>query len=155
MNLKIVCVGKMKEDHWSAAQAEYLKRLGPLCRVEVVEVSAERLGGGVTDAEAMRREGERLLKQVPDGAAVIVLDRTGRQLSSEGFADLLRDTGGTGRTVVFLIGGAAGLSPEVLAASERRLSLSEMTLPHELARVFLIEQLYRAMSILHGGKYHR
>ena len=143
MNLKIVGVGKMKEDHWSAAQ------------VEVIEVTAERLGGSVSDEEAMRREGERLLKQVPDGAAVIVLDRTGQQLSSEGFADLLRDTGDTGRTVVFLIGGAAGLSPKVLVGSERRLSLSEMTLPHELARVFLIEQLYRGLNILHGGKYHR
>ncbi|MFH2063548.1 MAG: 23S rRNA (pseudouridine(1915)-N(3))-methyltransferase RlmH [bacterium] len=155
MNLKVVCVGKMKERHWTAAQEEYLKRLGPLARIEVVEVAAERLGGSVTDEEAMRREGERLLRQVPDGAAMIALDRTGRQIPSESFAEQLRKLGETGRPICFLIGGAAGLSPAVLQRADLKLSLSEMTLPHELARVFLVEQLYRALSISHGGKYHR
>ncbi|MFC1638702.1 23S rRNA (pseudouridine(1915)-N(3))-methyltransferase RlmH [Patescibacteria group bacterium] len=153
--LKVLAVGKMKEPFWRGAQEEFVKRLGPAARVEVVEVAAERLGGSVTDEEAMRRESERLVARVPDGAAVVALDKSGVQEPSERFARSLEEIGRDGTAIVFLIGGAAGLHAEVLARADRKLSLSEMTLPHELARVFLLEQLYRATQILQGGKYHR
>jgi 23S rRNA (pseudouridine1915-N3)-methyltransferase len=155
MNLKIICVGRLKEKYWSAAQAEYLKRMGPIARIEVIEVAAERLDSNVTDEEVMHREGERLLKRIPQGAIVFVLDKFGRQYSSKSFAQNLEKITSDGTTIVFIIGGAAGLHSDVSVHATHKLSLSEMTLPHELARIFLLEQIYRATQILKGGKYHR
>jgi len=155
MNLLIIAVGKIKEDYWLAAQNEYLKRLSPYVKLQVTEVSAEKLDGSVSDDEAMRREGERILRQVPEGATLIALDKSGRQFPSEKFSEMLEDVAGHGAPVALVIGGAAGLHASVLERAQKKLSLSEMTLPHELARVFLLEQIYRAVMIARGKPYHR
>jgi len=153
--LTILAVGKLKEPFWREARDEFAKRLGPYAKLDIAEVEAERLDGSVSDEEAMRREGERLLARIPDGAAVIVLDRGGKQMTSEIFAESVESVGADGTPIVFIIGGAAGLHADVLVRADRKLSLSEMTLPHELARVFLLEQIYRATQIIKGGRYHR
>lgn len=153
--MTVLAVDKLREGHWKAAAEEYLRRLPPFARVEVVEVASEAMTDTVTPEMSMAAEGERLLKRLPAAGVVFALDRRGKHCSSEEFARLIKDAGGTGATVAFVIGGAAGLSPEVLARVHKKISFSEMTFPHEMARVILFEQLYRAMTILAGKKYHR
>jgi 23S rRNA (pseudouridine1915-N3)-methyltransferase len=150
----MMTVGKLKESHWREAQAEYLRRLGPFMKIEVIEVEAEPFGGTVTAAQAMKTEGERILKRLPDDAFVVALERTGKEMSSVAFSELLTSEGDAGAHVVFVIGGAAGLDATVLARARRKISLSEMTFTHEMARVIMLEQLYRAMTIIAGKAYH-
>lgn len=150
----LLAVGSLKEPHWRDAQNEFLKRLSPFAKADVIEVAAEPFGGTVTAQRSMREEGTRLLARFPDDAYVIGLERTGRKMSSPEFAELIKTEGGTGRRVAFVLGGAAGLDPSVLAETQAKLSLSAMTFTHEMARVFLLEQIYRAMTILSGKAYH-
>ncbi len=145
----------MKESFWREAQDEYVKRLRPYVRLSVVEVAAEKLDSSVSDEEAMRREGGRVMKQIPDDTTIVALDKSGKQFASEKFSALLDDLAGDGTPVALVIGGAAGLHPSVLKRTQQKLSLSEMTLPHEMARVFLLEQIYRAIMITRGKPYHR
>jgi 23S rRNA (pseudouridine1915-N3)-methyltransferase len=155
MDIKLICVGRIKENYWRDAQAEFSKRLKPYMRLTIVEVSAEKLDGSVSDEEAMRREGERMTKQIPDGTLMIALDKSGKHFSSRNFSALLNDLAGTGTPLAFVIGGAAGLHSNILERTDKILSLSDMTLPHELARIFLLEQIYRATMIARGKPYHR
>ncbi|MBN1192598.1 MAG: 23S rRNA (pseudouridine(1915)-N(3))-methyltransferase RlmH [Coriobacteriia bacterium] len=154
MRLDIICVGKLKERYWQDAAAEYLKRLTPYARVEIAEVPDRDV---TADKErALEAEGAGLLRAIPDGATVVVLEIGGQARSSEGFAEWLETQGIQGRShVAFVIGGAAGLNAEVLSRADERLSLGPMTLPHQLARVVLLEQLYRAFRIMRGEPYHR
>ncbi|MDI6871804.1 MAG: 23S rRNA (pseudouridine(1915)-N(3))-methyltransferase RlmH [Bacillota bacterium] len=161
MQVRIVAVGTLREPHWRAAAREYLKRLQPYARVEVVEVKEEPLpemGMAAEEAAARRREGERILTALakPPRAHVIALDVHGQELSSEELAEYLAKLSLEGQSsVAFVIGGASGLAPEVLTAADFRFSLSRLTLPHQLARVVLLEQLYRAFKIIRREPYHR
>ena len=153
MRLTVVAVGRLKERWWADACTEYLKRLGRYAKTEVVEVPDRDIG---TDAKrAMRTEGEALLKALPDGARIVALDGSGTERTSEELAERLDSlmTGGTSH-VAFVIGGSAGLDTAVLERADERLSLSKMTLPHQLARVVLLEQVYRAFRIIRGEPYH-
>jgi len=154
LKVTLIAVGAVKEPYWRDGAAEFEKRMKPFYKFEVVEVAAEPFGGSVTAEQSMRSEGERILKRVPDGAFVVALERTGKELGSIELAELLRNEGEGGAHLVFIIGGAAGLSPEVLARATRKISMSKMTFTHEMARVFLLEQLYRAATILAGKAYH-
>lgn len=151
----IIAVGRLKEPHWREAQEEYLRRLSPSMRIDVVEVEAEALSATVTAPQAMRTEAERLRRRVPDGATLVALDRTGKASDSEGFAAMLEELGGRGEHLAFIIGGSAGIDPALLKEAHRRVSFSAMTFTHEMARVILLEQLYRATAILSGKPYHR
>jgi 23S rRNA (pseudouridine1915-N3)-methyltransferase len=155
MKISIIAIGKIKESFWRTAQGEYSKRLGPYIKLAIIEIDGEKLNGSVSDEEAMRREGEKILKYVPTEAIAVALDKSGKQFSSEEFSARIDEWGGTGELLVFIIGGATGLSAAVLARADKKLSLSEMTLPHELARIFLLEQIYRATMIQHRKSYHR
>lgn len=150
----IICVGKLKEKHWQAAQDEFLLRLKPHAKVDVLEVKAEAFGATRTPEQAMRTEAERLLGRLPADAVIIALERAGAECSSPSFSEFLKETGGTGSHLVFVIGGASGLDARVLASARKKISLSKMTLTHEMARIFLLEQVYRAMTILAGKTYH-
>lgn len=152
--ITFLTVGSLKEPHWRQAQDEYVRRLAPFAKTEVIEVAAEPFGGSVTADQSMRAEGERLLKRLPKDAVVVALERTGVTLSSVGFARMIEEEGGSGAHLVFVIGGAAGLAAAVHSASRRKLSLSTMTFTHEMARIITIEQVYRAMTILTGKAYH-
>ncbi len=155
--ISVVCVGRLKEKHFEAACAEYLKRLSRFGKVTVTEVPAEREPQDPAPAQlerAMDLEGERLLRQIKEGDAVVALTPGGQRHSSESFAQLLGNLTEKSR-VCFLIGGSLGLARCVLSLADLRISLSDMTFPHELARVMLLEQLYRAAKINAGERYHK
>jgi 23S rRNA (pseudouridine1915-N3)-methyltransferase len=154
MKITLVAVGRLKEAHWRDGAAEYLKRLRPYATVDVVEVADRDVTRD--EARALAEESVDLLRALPDGAHVIALDIGGEPLTSEGLADVIADHMVGGRShVAFVLGGAAGLTPSVLARADARLSLGQMTLPHQLARVVLLEQVYRAFRIMRKEPYHR
>jgi len=154
MRITLVAVGRLKEAHWRDAAAEYLKRMRPYATIDVVEVPDRDVTRDET--RALAEEGVDVLRALPDVAHVIALEIGGRRLSSEEFADEIADHMVGGRShVAFVLGGAAGLAPEVLSRADARLSLGPMTLPHQLARVVLLEQIYRAFRIMRGEPYHR
>lgn len=161
MQFTVLAVGNLREPHWQTAAAEYLKRLKPYARVEVIEVKEEplpELGLTAEEAAARRREGERLAAHLAKLSRphVVVLDVTGQPLSSEELADHLAGLALDGQSnVAFILGGASGLAPEVLNSADLRLSLSRLTFPHQMARVILLEQLYRAFKIMRREPYHR
>ena len=150
----VVAVGRLKG--WAAAGCEdYLKRLRRYFPVETIEVPEVDMNRHSRE-EVLAAEGERLLKRLPAGAHVIALDRErGKPISSEELAQKLSALGVSGRShVAFVLGGPLGLSPEVLQRADERLSLGDITLPHAVARIVLLEQLYRAVKIERGEKYH-
>ena len=150
----VVAVGRLKG--WAAEGCDdYLARLRRYFPVEVVEVLEEDMNRRTAD-EALAAEGQRLLKRIPAGTHVVALDRQrGRALSSEDLALKLDSLGVSGRShVAFVLGGSLGLSPELVGGADECLSFGPITLPHALARVVLLEQLYRAVKIERGEKYH-
>ncbi|MCX7781531.1 MAG: 23S rRNA (pseudouridine(1915)-N(3))-methyltransferase RlmH [Negativicutes bacterium] len=158
MRISIVTVGKIKEKYLSAGIAEFAKRLAPYCRLDIIEVDEERMPDTPSPAakeKTLTREGERLLKSVRDNSYLIVLDVAGKQLSSEDFAAKLDSLALSGQSdITFVIGGAFGLAPNILAAAKERLSFSKMTFTHQMIRLLLVEQIYRAFKISRGEKYH-
>jgi 23S rRNA (pseudouridine1915-N3)-methyltransferase len=153
--LTIASVGGLKEAHWKAAESEFATRLRPFAKLDIAEVAAERLGGSKTPAQAMAAEAGRLRARIRPGAFVVALDRTGKAARSETFATMLETEGGRGREIAFVIGGTEGLDAVIVGSADAVLSLSEMTFTHEMARIILLEQLYRAMTIIAGKPYHR
>ena len=158
MRITVVCAGRIKEKYLSAGIAEFLKRLRPFAQVEIREVHEEKMPDDPSEAEkeqVLRREGEKLLKLVPSGSYLFVLDVHGRAMSSEELASRIDGLGLSGRSnLAFLLGGAFGLSREVRAAADERLRFSQLTLTHQMVRVLLVEQIYRALKVNRGEKYH-
>lgn len=154
LKLRIIAVDKVRTAHFRDAIEEYLKRLGPYAKVAVEEVAPEAFGNSTEAAKAMQVEAERLRKKIPTGSFTISMDPAGKKMTSEEFASFLEREGGTGTEIVFLIGGTAGIDPELKKECRFSASLSPMTFPHEMARVMLVEQLYRATTILAGKSYH-
>ncbi len=159
IQVKLICVGKMREKYYTEAFAEYAKRLQAYCRLELLEIVEQRLPDRPSDREiaaALEREGQEILKAVPADACTVALCVEGRQMPSEGMAALIAERESSGRPkLCFVIGGSFGLAPSVKARADRRLSMSQMTFPHHLARVMLIEQLYRGFKINEGSQYHK
>ncbi len=153
-HLGIIAVGKIKEKHWRAAQAEYVKRLGRYTTPKVIEVK-DVVGRSVPDDVAMQKEGEQLLQNAANYHRRILLTPTGKLMTSEALAKFLRKEVQEYGRIAFLIGGPIGFSPEVVAQADGEISLSPLTFTHEMARVLLLEQLYRACTILAGEKYHK
>lgn len=154
LKLKIIAVGKLKESWWREAQAEFAKRLSPMAKLTVEEVEASPITASVNAAASMAEEGRRIIQRMPKEAWVATLDRVGKRIASEKLAELLAAEGDSGRELCFVIGGAAGLDKNVLDRADVSLSFSDLTFTHEMARVILLEQLYRAACILSGKKYH-
>ena len=156
--IRIVAVGKIKEKYLTEGIREFVKRLGPLCKLEIIEIDEERMPDEPSPAEkdkTLAAEGERLLKKVPASTYLIVLDVVGQPLSSEELSKKIAALGTAGHgDITFLIGGAFGLSPAVIAAARERLSFSRMTFTHQMIRLLLVEQVYRAFKIARGEKYH-
>ena len=157
--VRLICVGRLGEKFWAAACAEYEKRLSAYCRLEIVELPEQRLpqspSRGEIDA-ALKKEAALIDAKIPSGAALVALCVEGKPLSSERFADYLEGltVSGTSR-VCLVIGGSCGLADSVKQRAALRLSMSPMTFPHHLARVMVLEQVYRALNIAAGGKYHK
>ena len=159
MNISIICVGRLKERFWTEACGEYAKRLRGFCNFTITEVDEERIPDQASQAgirNTLEKEGKRILSAVPKGAFIIAMCIEGRQLSSPELAERISEAGVSGQsTVTFIIGSSFGLDPEIMAMGGLKLSMSKMTFPHQLARVMLLEQIYRAFQINTGGKYHK
>ncbi len=155
LSILILMVGKTRAAFLREGLDFYLQRLRPYLRVSLVAVKEEKPRSGLTPELIRGREGDRLLARVPSPARLVALDVRGAEFSSEGFAAWLaaKEQAGSG-PLVFLVGGHLGLAPAVLAAAGERLALSRMTFTHELARLLLLEQLYRAATIRAGHPYH-
>ena len=151
----ILCVGKLKEKFHADAVAEYTKRLGRFCKLDIVELAEERLPEDPSPAQieaALRKESDAIRGKLPASAYVIAMCVEGKTRSSEELARLMADSVSH---LVFLIGGSFGLHPSIKELAAVRLSMSPMTFPHHLARVMLLEQIYRAYQINAGSKYHK
>ena len=159
VNIQLLCVGKLKEKHFSAACAEYQKRLGAFCKLTVTELPEVRLPEHPTPTQvegALAREGEALLAKLPKSTKVIALCVEGRLRSSPELAQLVGTfEHSAAKHLVLLIGGSYGLAEQLKAEAWVRLSMSPMTFPHHLARVMVLEQLYRAFKIREGSSYHK
>ena len=156
MKIRIIAVGKLKEKFWKDAVQEYVKRTSAYAKLEIVEVpdrDPAKCGG---EAAAMQAEGADILKAIPDGARTVLLAIDGKQYSSEAFAAKLQEkmTAGTS-SFCFIIGGSCGVDAAVKNAVDAKISFGAITLPHNLARVVLVEQLYRAFKIMRGEPYHK
>ena len=159
LNIRLICVGKMREKYFIDAFSEYEKRLGAYCRFELSEIAETRLPDSPSQGDieaALEKEAGLIFKAVPKDAFLISMCVEGRQLPSEGLAKIVRERENSGKPrLCFVIGGSYGLAPEVKKRSDFRLSMSEMTFPHHLARVMLMEQIYRAFKINEGSAYHK
>lgn len=155
----VICVGKLKERFYIDAAAEYVKRLGRHCKLDLVELPEQRLPESPSPAEiekALAREAEAIRTKLPPSSSLVALCVEGRMRSSEELAQLLASWGNRGeKCLVFLIGSSFGLHPSIKAQAHVQLSMSPMTFPHHLARVMLLEQIYRGYQILEGSKYHK
>ena len=155
MKLRLVCIGKLTESWQRSAAEEYAGRLQHYFPFELVELKEEKCGRKADLAGLLRREGERLLEKVPEQACLIILDERGRQLGSEQLAERLSDEMlHGGRDWCLVIGGPYGLDPAVRQRADLILSISKMTFTHQMARIFLLEQLYRSCTIIKNEPYH-
>lgn len=154
MKLTLLAVGDKMPAWAEAATAEYLKRLPREARMSLVTVKPEKRASQSSDT-LKAAEAARLMDKIPAGSRLVALDEHGRQVSTRELADLLTRWLEDGKDTVLVIGGADGLSAELLKRAESKLALSRLTLPHALARVLLVEQIYRAVSLLHNHPYHR
>jgi len=149
MNYTIVCIGKLKEDYWKDACAEYIKRLGRFGKVELLELPESK-------SDSSDEESASILAHLPKGAYIVALDVGGKALSSEGLAEKVSELALSGVShICFIIGGSNGFNDEVRKAADFRLSFSSFTFPHQLMRVILLEQVYRSCKINAGEKYHK
>jgi 23S rRNA (pseudouridine1915-N3)-methyltransferase len=159
MQIRVVAVGKIKEKFLQEGIAEYEKRLRPYVKLQVIGLAEEKrpqLSSPANESVAIEKEGERILEAIPESSLIIALDVKGQSWSSQDLADAFRVWELAGKSqVAFIIGGDLGLSPAVLARSNQRISLSKMTFTHQMARLILLEQVYRACRINSGEPYHK
>ena len=158
-SVTIICLGKLKEKYLRDAQSEYSKRLTAFCKHNIIELSPDALPSNPSEAEiaaALENEGKRIISVIPNGAYVYAMCIEGKQRSSEALSREMADLAVRGKSnIVFIIGSSYGLSDAVKNFADAKLSMSEMTFPHQLARIMLLEQTYRAFQIMNGGKYHK
>ncbi len=159
MKLRVICVGRLKEKFYTDAVNEFKKRLSRFAEVEIVELADEKAPEKLSDAELEQiklAEGRRILAKLADGETVVALDIKGVQLSSTELAEKLKNLMLEGKSrIAFIIGGSNGLSSEVLARADFKLSFSKMTFSHQIFRIMLMEQLYRAFKIINNEPYHK
>lgn len=159
LSVKLICVGKMREKFYAEAFEEYAKRLQGYCKLQLMEPAEVKLSDSPSAKEieaALKKESSDILAAIPPDAYVVALCVEGRGLPSEGIAKLISDRENSGKPkLCFIIGGSFGLADAVKARADLKLSMSQMTFPHHLARVMLIEQLYRGFKINEGARYHK
>jgi len=156
-HITIICLGKLKEKYWRSAEAEYLKRLSPFAKIEIKELKEESFGEKDDPAEIKKREAEKIKKALVGKTEchIIVLDEHGDQFSSKQLADKFSDFSNKQiNNFIFILGGPLGLDEYIKKIADTTLSFSAMTFTHQMARVILLEQIYRAMTINAGKKYH-
>ena len=159
LSVTLICVGKMKEKFYIEAAAEYVKRLGAYCKLNVVELPEQKLPQNPTQGEidaALAKEAEAIRARIPQNSSIVALCIEGKLHSSEELAEVMeRWEHSAAKHLVFLIGGSFGMHPSIKKEAWVKLSMSPMTFPHHLARVMLLEQIYRAFKINEGSSYHK
>ena len=159
MKITVLCVGKIKEKYFTGAIEEYSKRLSRYCKLEIIEVADEKTQEEASETEiriVKDKEGERLIKNIKEDAYVVCLCIDGKQLDSEELSEKIEQIGIQGKShVYFIIGGSLGLADIVVKRADFKLSFSKMTFPHQLMRVILLEQIYRAYRIMNNEPYHK
>ena len=158
MNVTVIAVGKLKEGYLRDGCKEYIKRLGAYAKVNVIEINEEKCSDNPSDSEiknVIKKEGERIIAKIPKGSAVIPLCIEGREYDSREFSGLIENISLSNSHICFVIGGSFGLDDSVKQTGKIKLSFGKMTLPHQLARMVLLEQIYRGFSIMNNSKYHK
>lgn len=159
LNVNIICIGKIKEKYWTQAIEEYAKRLSAFCKFQIIELDEEKIKNNPSASDidkTLTAEGKRILLKIPKSSYTIGMCIEGKIISSEELSKKTDDIALNGySTINFIIGGSWGLSDEVKNACQFKLSMSKMTFPHQMARVVLCEQIYRAFEISTNGKYHK
>ena len=159
MRIQIICIGKLKEKYWTDAVNEYMKRLSKYCDIDILELKESKLPDKASlaqEAAVVEEEGKTILKHIKDGSYVITLEILGKNLTSEELASKMEELPLMGKShVTFIIGGSLGLSKEVSKRSDFKLSFSKMTFPHQLMKLILLEQVYRAFRINNNEPYHK
>ncbi len=158
LSVTLITVGSLKETYLREACAEYEKRLGAFCRLEIIQLKEERISDHPSQTEistCLEAEGKRILAAIPPRSYRISLCVEGKQVSSEELSEMLDQIGTSHGAVTLIIGSSYGLSREVKDATQFRLSVSKLTFPHQLMRLILLETVYRSLSILYGSKYHK
>ncbi len=159
MNIKIIALGKLKEKYLRDAIDEYAKRISAYAKFEIIELNPVKLSDNPSQAEintALNKEADEIKKKLPKDSFIFALCIEGKEKSSEKFAEAINTAAIDGKsTVTFIIGSSYGLSPEIKELADNKLSFSPMTFPHQLMRVMLCEQIYRAFQIINNGKYHK
>ncbi|MBQ6558623.1 MAG: 23S rRNA (pseudouridine(1915)-N(3))-methyltransferase RlmH [Clostridia bacterium] len=158
MNINIICVGKIKEKYFTAAIEEYSKRLSRFSRLNIIEVADEKIPDNASEKECeivKSKEGAKIISKLSRDAYVIAMCIEGREISSEGLAEKIATISMTASNITFIIGGSLGLSDEVKQRANHKMSFGKITLPHQLMRVVLLEQVYRAFKINNNESYHK
>ncbi len=158
IKISIICVGKIKEKYWLDAIAEYSKRLSRYCKLNIIEVADEKTPEDASDAECdaiKKKEADKILKKIDSQGMVCTLEIAGKRFTSEGFASFIDVSSVRSSHIQFVIGGSLGLHSSVLDKSDVAISFSDMTFPHQMMRVILLEQIYRGFRITNGEPYHK
>ncbi|MDE2311990.1 MAG: 23S rRNA (pseudouridine(1915)-N(3))-methyltransferase RlmH [Patescibacteria group bacterium] len=155
LKIRVVTLGKLKEQAFRDLEMEYLKRLSPFAKLKIVELPEISYRGNGDIDRAKQQEAEKIIKQLPEGGIVILLEEKGTLRNSKEFAAFLERTGGLGKELVFVIGSGVGLHESLKSYSNYSISLSPLTFTHNFARVLLEEQIYRACTIIRGKDYHK
>ena len=158
LHINIICVGKLKEKYLKDAVDEYSKRLSKYCSLNIIEIQDEKIPSNENEKnllEIKKKECEKIITHIKKDSYVIALDLTGNQFSSEEFSEKIQNISLTNSTITIVIGGSLGMTQEFLKSVDEKISFSKMTFPHQLIRVFLLEQLFRAFKIYNNETYHR
>lgn len=153
--IKIIALGKFKEKAYLQLEQEFVKRLSPFAKVKIVELPEVPYRGKDNIEHVREKEAEKIIKHLPEAGIIILLDEKGIQRDSKNFAKFIERIGGIGRELVFVIGSGLGLHESLKPYANHTISMSQMTFPHNMARVILEEQIYRAVTILKGKEYHK
>ncbi|HOX60995.1 MAG TPA: 23S rRNA (pseudouridine(1915)-N(3))-methyltransferase RlmH [Candidatus Magasanikbacteria bacterium] len=154
MKITLICVGKLKESYWQSAENEYLKRLGMFAKIEIKEIREESFSVSTDKEKIKKNEARKIIATIPKDAKIIVLDEIGKEMSSKTFAKQIGDYKNIGESICLIIGGPLGLDDDLRNSAHDAISLSRLTFTHQMARVFILEQLYRAFMISNGRNYH-
>ena len=158
LNIQLICIGKIKEDYLKNAIEEYRKRLSKYCKLEILELPDEKIPDKLNSTlsdEIKQKECSNIIKHLKKSSYIIALDLGGKQLTSEEFSEKIQNLSMTNSNITFIIGGSLGLTNELLNCCQEKLCFSKMTFPHQLIRVFLLEQIFRGFKVAHNETYHR
>lgn len=158
LTINVICVGKIKENYLKDAISEYTKRLSKYCKLEITELPDEKIPEKLSDktmASIKEKESDNIISHIKKDSYVICLDLKGKELSSEDFSQCIDNLSLTTSHITFIIGGSLGLTEKILSLSDYKICFSKMTFPHQLIRLFLLEQIFRGFKISNNETYHR